>query len=121
MNKITKTLSHEQGLKHYKLCTCDYSALQTRLATIDTCLNDQGTDPTLKAIYAPGGLGDLHAVTGFNTFVGPLHKEIIDAVDESGKTWSFLPEQKMTIKRNGQDIVIRGSEIIETDSIVDYA
>ena len=118
---ITKKLSHEQGLKHYRLCTGDFGSLQCRLATIDTCLNKQGIDQTLKAVYEPGGLADLHCMTGFNTFVSALHRQVYDVTDDKGGHWVYLPQQMMKIKRNGQDMTVQGSEIVETDDIVAYA
>lgn len=120
MNKISKKLSKEQGLKHYKLCTVDYSALQTRLATIDTALNEGGIDKNLFAIYEPGGLDDLHCMTAFNTFVGPLHRKVFDAIDENGDTWTYLANQEMKILRNGEEMTVLGKDITETDSIVGY-
>lgn len=120
MNKISKKLSKEQGYQHYKLCTVDYSALQTRLATIDTALNEGGIDKNLLAIYEPGGLDDLHCMTAFNTFVNPLHRKVYDAVDENGNTWTYLGIQEMKITRDGQEMTVLGKDILPTDSIVGY-
>ena len=118
---IKKELSHDQGLKHYKLCTGDFGSLQCRLATIDTCLNPGGMDQTLKAVYEPGGLADLHCMTGFNTFVSALHRQVYDVTDDKGKNWVFLPQQKIRISRGGEEQVIYGAEIQETDEILGYA
>lgn len=121
ITSITKALSHEQGLKHYRLCTGDFGSLQCRLATIDTCLNPGGIDQTLKAVYEPGGLADLHCMTGFNTFVSALHRKVYDVTDDKGVNWVFLPQQKLKINRGGSELIIQGSEIKETDDILAYA
>lgn len=126
----------------FKLVTLDYSALQTRLAGRDSVLNPQGVDPMLYELYKDGSTlgGDMHAVTGFKTFVDPCHREIIEATDENGKVWIFDPIQALRImprKKNvGAEVdlnvalyddkkdyyyqIVKGNEIVEDDVILDY-
>ena len=51
-------------------------------------------------------------------FQGVLYNEI---TDDNGKVWLCADIQDMKIKRNGQEIIVKGSEIQESDEIVDYA
>lgn len=123
MNKITKKLSKECGQKHFKLLTEDFGSLQMRLVSQDTALNPQGLDQTLYNIYKDGSdMSDMHSITGFNTFVKPLNRKIFVAVDDNGVEWKFLAEQKLKIKaRAGEgEEVVRGDQIIETDTILEY-
>ena len=124
MNKISKKLDKDCGLKHYRLATFDFSSLQMRLCSIDSALNPSGQDLVLYNIYKDGSdTDDMHSMTGFKTFVEPLHKTVFDATDDNGKTWTFMGIQKMKIKKrdgsDGEEIVL-GSEIKPTDTIIDY-
>jgi|GEM_PF-4686176 len=135
MNKIEKTWSYEEGLKHYKLATFDYSSLEARRAAQDTFMNDEGMDKNLYELYkkdSPLG-SDMHSYTAWTTFCKSIDMKIHEATDENGKTWLFVDTQKMKISRNvkckdknGKDIIenkqleVLGNEIKETDEILDY-
>lgn len=105
----------------YLLMTQDAASLEARVATSDTALNESGIDKTLYAVYDPvHGNGDLHSQTAFNTFCKSINMQINEAVDENGKTWLYLDSQLLKVNRNGTEVVVKGSEILETDTILDY-
>ena len=111
----------EAGKRDYLLMTQDAASLEARVATADTALNASGIDKTLYSVYAPKtGLGDLHSQTAFNTFCGSIDMQINEAVDDSGKTWLFIDTQKLTVERDGKEMVVTGAEVLETDKIKDY-
>lgn len=112
----------EAGKRSYYLATSDAASLEARVATADTALNRSGIDPVLAEVYRPGSSygEDLHSVTSFNTFFGAVNRKGLE-MEEDGKKWVFLPSSLVKIKRDGNEIVVRAEEIIETDSILDYA
>jgi hypothetical protein len=113
--------SARAGKLCYLLMTQDAASLEARVATSDTALNPSGIDKTLYNVYDPvHGNGDLHSQTAFNTFCKSINMQINEAVDENGKTWLYLDSQMLKVNRNGTEIVVKGSEILETDTILDY-
>lgn len=105
----------------YLLMTQDAASLEARVATSDTALNDSGIDPTLFAVYDPvHGNGDLHSQTSFNTFGKSIDLQINEVTDENGKVWLVVDVQKIWIKRDGNPMLILGSDLKETDEIVGY-
>ena len=114
--------SKKAGKLCYLLMTTDAASLEARIATSDTALNEGGIDPVLYAVYDPNsGLGeDLHSQTAFQVFCKSINMKIKEAVDENGKTWMFVDVQDMKIKRNGEEMTVKGKEIVETDEIVGY-
>lgn len=105
----------------YLLMTQDAASLEARVATSDTALNDSGIDPTLFAVYDPvHGNGDLHSQTSFNTFGKSIDLQINEVTDENGKVWLVVDVQKIWIKRDGNPMLIPGSDLKETDEIVGY-
>lgn len=112
----------EAGKRSFYLMTSDAASLEARVATADTALNAQGIDPVLNEVYRPGSdYGeDLHSVTSFNTFFGSVQRKVL-RMEENGKKWVFLPESLVKIKRGDEEKVVSASEIVETDSILDYA
>lgn len=107
----------------YLLMTQDAASLEARVATSDTALNAGGIDKTLYDVYDPNsGYGeDLHSMTGWNTFCKSIDLQINEITDDNGKVWLCADIQDMKIKRNGQEMIVKGSEIQESDEIVDYA
>ena len=43
-----------------------------------------------------------------------------EAEDENGKVWKYIDETKLHIMRDGKEMDVLGSEILETDSIIEY-
>ena len=94
MNKISKKLDKDCGLKHYRLATFDFSSLQMRLCSIDSALNPSGQDPVLYNIYKDGSdTDDMHSMTGFKTFVEPLYIKqflmLLMTMEKHGLLWAF--------------------------------
>lgn len=120
--KITKGKKHSDWL----LVDADFRSLQMCLAMADCGLNDEGIDQVCYDIYGPGGSNDAHSVTGFNTFISPIHGKIIEIEDiDTGKKTVFGHEQKIKIKRKNligdlEDKVILGKEFAEDDIFVSY-
>lgn len=106
----------------YLLMTQDAASLEARVATADTALNDTGVDPTLFAVYDPNsGYGeDLHSTTGKSVFCDATGIQINEVLDENGKTWLYVDKQEMNIKRDGKELRVKGSDILETDEILSY-
>ena len=119
---VVEPFSKVAGRKIDLLLTQDAASLEARVATSDTALNDDGIDKMLFAVYDPNsGYGeDLHSMTAFNTFCKSVDMQVNEVEDEKGKKWIFVDSQKMKIKRNGQEMTVSGSDIVETDEIVDY-
>ena len=106
----------------YLLATLDFAALQTRLALIDTCLNESGLDEGLWTVYNEDSkMSDLHSLTGFSIFVDSVKKKVIEAELPDGKKVTFFPTEKVKVKRDGKDSIVLGSELLETDEWVDFA
>lgn len=121
MIKIRKEInSFEGGQKSFFISTCDFSSLQARLATIDTCINPQGLDPVLYEVYKDNSkTSDLHSMTGFNTFAkGRTAIEVKNT--ETGECYVFDELSKLKIKRNNEEMVVYASELQNTDSILEY-
>lgn len=115
--------SKEAGKRCFVLITQDAASLEARVATSDTALNDSGIDPVLAEVYRQGSpFGeDLHSVTSFNTFAGSINLQINEIENESdGKTYLVLDEQQIVIKRDGNQVVTKGSKLQPSDDIVGY-
>lgn len=105
----------------YLMMTQDAASLEARVVTSDTALNKSGMDPILKALYDPEkGSGDLHSQTAFNTFCKSIDLQINEIEDDDGKTWLLIDNQPVKINRGGTEMVVKGSELQETDKIVSY-
>ena len=69
---------------------------------------------------------DAHSVTGFNTFISPIHGKIIEIEDvDTGKKTVFGHEQKIKIKRkdftgNLNEIEVLGKDFREDDVFISY-
>lgn len=110
------------GDRSYFISTIDAASLETRIAAIDTCLNPQGIDPMLYDLYREGSpLGeDMHTASSFSVFGEKVGKQVYEAEDENGKVWKYIDETKLHIMRDGKEMDVLGSEILETDSIIEY-
>jgi hypothetical protein len=87
----------------------------------DCGLNAKGIDQVCYDIYGPGGSNDAHSVTGYNTFITPIHGKILEIEDmDTGKKIVFGHEQKIQIKRNGTPMEVLGKDFKETDEFVSY-
>jgi len=105
----------------YLLMTQDAASLEARVATADTALNENGIDELLYSVYDPvKGNGDLHSQTAFNTFCKSIDMQINEITDDEGKTWLCIDTQSMQIERDGQELIVKGNEILETDKILGY-
>lgn len=105
----------------YLLMTQDAASLEARVATADTAINENGIDEVLYSVYDPvKGNGDLHSQTAFNTFCKSINMQINEITDENGKVWLCIDSQSMKIKRDGQEMTVKGDEILETDEILSY-
>lgn len=111
--------SVEGGNKSWFIATGDFSSLEARLAAVDTVLNDQGLDPVLFEVYKDGSkTSDLHSMTGYNTFCkGRKAIRVHDDVDNKDYVFDILSNVK--VLRNGQEMKIKASELIETDHIIE--
>lgn len=118
----TDPFSSEAGKLCYLLMTQDAASLEARIATADTALNEDGIDPVLFNVYDPkSGYGeDLHSATGLSVFCTATGMQINEVEDEKGKTWLYADNQEMLIKRNGKELKVKGSDIVETDEILSY-
>lgn len=82
------------------LVDADFRSLQMCLAMADCGLNSEGIDQVCYDIYGPGGSNDAHSVTGFNTFIQPIHGKILELTcEKTGKKYVFGHEQKIKVKR----------------------
>jgi hypothetical protein len=117
MLEITK----ERVDMDFLLATLDFSALQTRLALIDTCLNPKGMEPSLWKVYNPDStMDDLHSLTGFSVFVDSVKKKVIE-IDTGDKKITLFPTEKIKVNRNGKEMELLGSEILPTDDWIGFA
>lgn len=115
--------SVEGGERSWFTEISDFSSLQARLASIDTCLNPQGIDSTLYNVYKDGSkMSDLHSVTGFNTFCGSIGMECYDIVDDkTGKEYKGVCDlSRFRIKRFENTMEVSAKELMETDEILEY-
>ena len=96
------------------------------LAMADCGLNENGIDQVCYDIYGPGGSNDAHSVTGFNTFISPIHGKILEIEDpETGEKHIFGHEQKIKIKRKSftgelTDMEVLGKDFRPDDVFVSY-
>ncbi len=115
-------------------------SLQMCLAMADEGLNVNGIDKVSYDIYQDEamtlrssgvelkdidwskmkmGNNDAHSVTATNVFIKPTGKMIIDIVDnDTGEKFSFGEDQTIKIKRNGQDMEIKGKDFREDDIFI---
>jgi DNA polymerase I-like protein with 3'-5' exonuclease and polymerase domains len=112
--------------ENWLLASADFSSLQMRMGMADEGLNKNGIDPVSIEVYGSNGHQDSHSSTGFSVFCESVHQEIIDIEDENGKIISFLPQQKIKIKRKNlsgeiKEKIINGEMFVETDEFVNYA
>ncbi len=124
----------------YLLVDADFRSLQMCLAMADEGLNVNGIDKVSYDIYQDEamtlrssgvelkdidwskvkiGNNDAHSVTATNVFIKPTGKMVIDIVDnDTGEKFSFGEDQTIKIKRNGQDMEIKGKDFREDDVFV---
>lgn len=110
--------SIEGGNRSYFQTIFDFSSLEARLAAIDTVLNDQGLDPVLYNIYKDGADGDLHSVTGFNTFAKSRKCYKIHD-DKTGKDYRLDKQQYVLVNRNGKEVAVQVENLDVNDSILE--
>lgn len=105
----------------YLLMTQDAASLEARVATADTALNEEGIDQALYSVYDPvHGHGDLHSQTALNTFCKSINMQINEFEDEKGNIWLCTDMQTIQVRRNGEELIVKGNEVLETDEIVGY-
>jgi|LSPY01.1.fsa_nt_gi DNA polymerase I-like protein with 3'-5' exonuclease and polymerase domains len=102
------------------LMTADYSSLQARFATQNTCWNQSGPDKSLYSIYSEGGSEDMHSTTSLAEFEIPLNTKAIEVeIVETGKKYVFGDKQKIKVKRNNEWVIINPLKLQENDEIID--
>lgn len=133
-------IKKQEKYSDYLLVDADFRSLQMCLAMADEGLNVNGIDKVsydiyqdeamtlrssgveLKDIDWPNmkmGNNDAHSVTATNVFIKPTGKMVIDIVDnDTGEKFSFGEDQTIKIKRNGQDMEIKGKDFKEDDVFV---
>lgn len=133
-------IKKQEKYSDYLLVDADFRSLQMCLAMADEGLNPEGIDKVSYDIYQDEamtlrssgvelkdidwskmkmGNNDAHSVTATNVFIKPTGKMVIDIVDnETGEKFSFGEDQTIKIKRNGQDMEIKGKEFKEDDVFV---
>ena len=115
------TVKKERKDLGYLMATLDFSALQTRLALIDTCLNEGGLDDGLWTVYNPESkMQDLHSLTGFSIFIDSVKRKVIEVEFPDGKKTTLLPVEKVNVKRVGVETVVVGSDLLATDEWVGF-
>jgi hypothetical protein len=133
-------IKKQEKYSDYLLVDADFRSLQMCLAMADEGLNTNGIDKVSYDIYQDEamtlrssgvelkdidwskmkmGNNDAHSVTATNVFIKPTGKMVIDIVDnDTGEKFSFGEDQTIKIKRNGQDMEIKGKEFKEDDIFV---
>ena len=133
-------IKKQEKYSDYLLVDADFRSLQMCLAMADEGLNANGIDKVSYDIYQDEamtlrssgvelkdidwskmkmGNNDAHSVTATNVFIKPTGKMIIDIVDnDTGEKFSFGEDQTIKIKRNGQDMEIKGKDFKEDDVFV---
>ena len=133
-------IKKQEKYSDYLLVDADFRSLQMCLAMADEGLNANGIDKVSYDIYQDEamtlrssgvelkdidwskmkmGNNDAHSVTATNVFIKPTGKMIIDIVDnDTGEKFSFGEDQTIKIKRNGQDMEIKGKDFREDDIFV---
>ncbi len=92
----------------YYMMTLDFSALQMRLAAIDS------DDEVLCKLFK-SGKADIHSKTAFGVFVQGKKYEIETVeVEQDGKKYNFLGGQKIMTTNRGE---IFASELVEEDTL----
>lgn len=133
-------IKKQEKYSDYLLVDADFRSLQMCLAMADEGLNVNGIDKVSYDIYQDEamtlrssgvelkdidwskvkiGNNDAHSVTATNVFIKPTGKMVIDIVDnDTGEKFSFGEDQTIKIKRNGQDMEIKGKDFREDDVFV---
>jgi DNA polymerase I-like protein with 3'-5' exonuclease and polymerase domains len=93
----------------YVILTVDYSALQMRLAAIDS------EDPVLCSIFKSGKNADIHSATAYGVFAKGKKLSVMTVeVEHNGKSYKFLGGQIIRTKRGE----IPASELLESDELI---
>jgi len=93
----------------YYMMTVDFSALQMRLAAIDS------DDPVLCNVFKSGGQADIHSKTAYGVFIRNKYwKTETISVEQDGKTYTFLGGQMIMTKNRGE---IFACELTEEDTL----
>jgi len=96
----------------YFLVTLDYSSFQLRLAAVDS------NDPVLVPSYNDNPNADIHTKTAYNVFVKGTKFEIEEIELRDGdKVIKCFPHEDVSIIRNGKELRIKASDVLETDSL----
>lgn len=133
-------IKKQEKYSDYLLVDADFRSLQMCLAMADEGLNVNGIDKVSYDIYQDEamtlrssgvelkdidwskvkiGNNDAHSVTATNVFIKPTGKMVIDIVDnDTGEKFSFGEDQTIKIKRNDQDMEIKGKDFREDDVFV---
>ncbi|MCF0126397.1 MAG: hypothetical protein HUJ68_11725 [Clostridia bacterium] len=118
----------------------DFRSLQMCLAMADEGLNKNGIDKVSYDIYQDEamtlrstgveikdidwakmkmGNNDAHSVTATNVFIKPTGRCVIKIVDNyTGEEFMFGEDQKIKIKRNGNEMEILGKDFKEDDEYI---
>lgn len=101
--------------EEYLMVTVDYSALQMRLATLDSL------DPTLTEVFSSSDSKntDVHTLTAFNLFRNQYFDvEEIEVIDDEGNKHFYLGGQLLRVIRKNTEIEIFAKDLKETDILM---
>lgn len=123
--KITvEKASVDEGKRHFKLITADYSALETRVAARDCFFNPEGGDANLNELFDPNSAlnGDMHSFTGHSTFIKQMKRKKTTIHDSNtGKDWVAIDKTHFNVKRNGAIVNgVNAKDLLESDEIIDF-
>lgn len=111
VESFKRILSVPSKKKQY-LVTIDYSGAQLRLAAIDS------QDPLLLSKYQKNPQTDIHSLTAFNVFCKGAEFSLDEVIlQEGSKTIKVFAHEKVKIIREGKQIEVKASDVLETDSL----
>ncbi len=109
-SNATRMICTKDDEKYY-MVTVDYSALQLRLATIDS------GDKTLRKVFSSED-ADMHSLTGWNIIRNRKFDVEIIEVEEDGQKLSLLAGQLVSVIRDGLKQEVFAGDLLETDKLV---
>ena len=99
--------------KKQYLTTLDFAGIQLRLAAIDS------EDEVLCKAYRDNPDADIHSKTAFNIFCQDENFEVEEIVlKDSTKTLVLFPHENVNIIRDGEKIIVKAIDVVETDKLV---
>lgn len=113
--ELFKKIIYVPDPKKYFLVTLDYASFQMRLSALDV---GNVRDVMFKA-YVKDSNVDMHSKTSYNVFCVGNQYDVEEIVLKDGdKEIRVFSHEEVKIKRNGELIKVKASEILETDSLI---